>query len=504
VAIHPSRFLRTALLGAIVVLALALRLWNLQFGLPEWYHPDELLKARAIARIASGDLHPGSFYHPSFMLYASAMMLRLQHADGSGIDEQSAVRAGRLMVALLGTATVGLTFLAGARAYGATAGLIAALLLAVAPLHVVCSHYLKEDVPLTFWAVATFVTSLGILSRGATRDVTRAAFLAGLAAGTKYTGLLCIALPWMAQRARGSERGPRRVLVAATCGFLLTTPFALIDPVGFVRGAGHEGGNAFTGMAGVRVWPFAYLWTYHLRFSLLPGVGLLPMLAAAVGMISAWQRRTTVDRMLLAIVIALYAIFETSPYKPPPNADRYVLPLLPFVALLGATGLQAAAMAIRDQRLGVALITLVMSAPLLTSMRLTSAMQPDTRQDAAQWLRTHACGQSRIVLEGALNSAGVMVPAYVPTLPSDCPATYVYSLERDRAALEDADFAIATSFMYERYLTLLPPESTVRQFYEQFFATHALVAQFAPRYESYGFHNPTIRIYQLGRGSAAP
>ena len=28
--------------------------------------------------------------------------------------------------------------------------------------------------------------------------------------------------------------------------------------LGFARGAGHEGGNAFTGMAGIRIWPLAW------------------------------------------------------------------------------------------------------------------------------------------------------------------------------------------------------------------------------------------------------
>lgn len=493
----PSGFLRALSVGAILSLALVLRLWNLSFGLPEWYHPDEVLKARAIARIAAGDLHPGSFYHPSFILYASALTLRLRHPSGAGIDEQSAVRAGRLTVALLGTATVGLTLLAGARAYGIVAGIIAALLLAIAPLHVVCSHYLKEDIPLTFWGVATFLASLRILARDAPRDVTLAAFLAGIAAGTKYTGLLFVALPWLAQRARGSHPAPRRILIAAAAGFLLTTPFALIDATGFLRGAAHGGGNAFTGMAGIRVWPFSYLWTYHLRFSILPGLGGFPVLAAFIGAIVALRRRNGADRILLATVAVLYLVFESSPYKPPPNAERHVVPLLPFLALLAATGLQAAAGAARDRRLAVLLLALVMCGPLVSSLRLISAMQPDTRQAAAEWLRTHACGRSRIVLEGALNAGGALVPFYVPALPSDCGATYVYSLERDRSALENADLAVASSFMYERALELLAPSSDVRQFYERFFASHRLVAEFDPSYKSYGFHNPTIRIYAV-------
>jgi hypothetical protein len=492
-----SRSLATALCaGAIVALALALRLWHLHFGLPEWYHPDEVRKARAIARIAAGDLHPGSFYHPSFLLYASALTLRLQHPDGAGIDEQSAVRAGRLTVALLGTATVGMMIIAGGQLAGTVGAMAAGLLLAVAPLHVVCSHYLKEDVPLAFWMVATWIASVRIITRGAARDVTTAALLAGVAAGTKYPGVLCVALVWAARRMSGVNAW-RRIGLAAASGFLLTTPFALLDPVGFVRGLGHDGASALTGMAGISVWPISHLWTYHLRHSLVPGFGVLPIIAALAGIGIAIARGGSLNRLLLATVAVLYLIFETSPYKPPPNAERHVVPLLPFMALLAATALQSGAARLADRRVAAALLAIVAVGPLYASARLTAAMQPDTRAAAADWLRANACGRQRIVLEGALNAGGALVPNYVPQLPAGCDATYVYSLERDRAALEDAALAVASSFTYERYLHLLSPEAPPRRFYESLFASHELVAEFVPAYESYGFHNPTIRVYAL-------
>jgi hypothetical protein len=348
------------------------------------------------------------------------------------------------------------------------------------------------------WGIATFIASVRILNRAAPRDRTLAGFLAGIATGTKYTGVLFVILPWLAQRPRHDGNG-RRIVLAALCGFLFTTPFAVLDIPALLVGIGHGSGNALTGMAGISVSPFAYLWTYHLRFSLVPGAGVLPLLLAGLGAIVAWRRQSAVDRLLLATVILLYLVFESSPYKPPPNADRQVVPLLPFVSLLAAVGWQAAATAMRDRRLAGALLFVMLCEPLVSSIRLTSAMRPDTREAAADWLRTQACGASRIVLEGALNAEGTIRPAYVPALPAECNATYVYSLERERVALENADLAVASSFMYDRFLHLLPPSSARRQFYERFFSTHTLVAEFRPRVASYGFHNPTIRIYALER-----
>ena len=502
--------------------ALSLRLWNLGFGLPDWYHPDEPLKAQAIVRIADGHLHPGNFYHPSFMLYAAALTLRLtdwvdsaesgRPADANtdpaqSTDRQlSAVLAGRATVALLGTATVGLSLFAGWLLAGPFVGWIAGVLMAIAPLHVVCSHYLKEDVPLSFWAVAVFVASLYIVREGRLRDYVVTGLLAGFATGTKYVGALFVALPWLAQRQRRDVSAPhgavRAALLASAAGFLLVTPFALFDAPSFLFGVGHEGGTVFTGLAGIAVSPLPYLWSYHLRYSIIPGFGLLPTLLAMGGFVVAWRRRQPELRLLSIIVVVFYAVFESSPYKPPPNADRYVVPLLPFLALLA--GLTLDEIRLRLSTWSARTATALMAAcalaavaqPLIATVRLTAGMTPDTRAAARDWLTQHACEQGDILIEGAFNLGGTIVPSYAPVLPERCHAAYAYSLERDSDRLDDFDFIVASSFAYERFLLFSAAPAKAQQFYRDFFATHQPVAEFTPSYRSYGFHNPTIRIYR--------
>jgi hypothetical protein len=517
----PRGAVTVCLLG-ILAAALFLRLWNLDFGLPDWYHPDEPGKARAVARIAGGDLHPGSFYHPSFMLYASAAVLRLSHASDTPPDEQAAVRAGRLTVALLGTATVLLAFIAGRSAGGRLAGLAAALLLAVAPLHAVCSHYLKEDVPVGFWALATYLACLRLGRRGLRRDYLTAGFLAGITAGTKYVGLLFVALPWLAHRewlaANGHRErqkpagrgGPRLALLAAVAGFFLVTPYALLDVARFAAGIGHGGGNVFTGMAGIAVSPLPYLWTFHLRYSILPGFGVVPTMLALAGFVLALRQPRADLRLLATTAAALYLLFESSPYKPPPNYDRHLVPALPFLALLAATALDRLYRRLdsgRPQRAAwmvAGLILLAAGPPAWNTLRLTAAMRTDTRAAAREWLMRHACSGERVLLEGALTVAGSALPSYVPALPPECNATYVYSLERDPALLAQADVVVATSFMYERFLRFPSAPQSARRFYADFFRIRQPVAELLPSYRSYGFHNPTIRIYRMKSGSTRP
>jgi len=509
-------------LAVVLAVALVLRLWNLSFGLPDWYHPDEPLKAREVSRMAGGDLHPSYLYHPTFMHYASAAVLRLQYAVGGvPLGEQEAVRVGRVVVAAMGTGTVLLTYVLGRVVGGGFVAVVAAALLAVAPLHVVCSHYLKEDVPMTFWAVATVLASLRIVSRGRTRDYFLAGLLAGLTAGTKYIGILFVGVPWLAHRERpavpeAAEAAPRRTipplvrvaLAGAVAGFLLTTPYALLDWWRFGEGVGHTGGNVLTGMADIAIMPLPYLWTFHFWRSIVPGLGLVPTLLALGGFVIALRRREPAARLLTTVVFVLYTVVESSPYKPPPNAERYVVPLLPFLSILCAQMLLVLEerMTVRWPRAAHAALGLVLAAtigfPLADTVALDRAMAADTREAARDWLVAHACGNGRILLEGALSVHDDTVPSYVARLPDTCAATYTYSLVRNRAELENYDFLVATSFMYDRFLELAAAPPDMRHFYEEFFASHQPVAEFTPAYRSYGFHNPTIRIYANSRQSA--
>src|SRR5689334_23448787 len=57
------------LLVAITVVALALRLVGLRYGLPAVYNPDEIaIMSRALA-FATGDLNPHNFLYPTLYFY---------------------------------------------------------------------------------------------------------------------------------------------------------------------------------------------------------------------------------------------------------------------------------------------------------------------------------------------------------------------------------------------------------------------------------------------------
>src|SRR6476646_7310285 len=127
---------RPALL-AVLALALALRLYGLRYGLPAVYNPDEVaIMSRALA-FAKGDLNPHNFVYPSFYFYVlfawegltalAAVATRAVSSFGEFqreffLDPTRVFVAGRLLTALLGTATALATGALGTRLWGRAGG----------------------------------------------------------------------------------------------------------------------------------------------------------------------------------------------------------------------------------------------------------------------------------------------------------------------------------------------------------------------------------------------
>ena len=165
---------RAIWLGVFLV-ALGLRLFGLRYGLPAVYNPDEVaIMSRALA-FAKWDFNPHNFLYPSFYFYGlfawegltALLAVATRSVDSFAafqreffLDPTRVFVAGRLLTALLGAGTVVATGVLASRVtpvYGGLAGVLAALLLAVAPLHVLNSHYVKHDVPVTFLIVLAYL-----------------------------------------------------------------------------------------------------------------------------------------------------------------------------------------------------------------------------------------------------------------------------------------------------------------------------------------------------------
>ena len=137
-----------AQLGAILALAAALRVWQLN---DVGFNSDEAVYSGQAAAIAEdsgvGDLFPVFRAHP--LLLQTVLSLGWRLDLGVGFE--------RFVVAAMGVATVYLVYELGKLLYGSRTGLVAALLMALMPYHVVVTRQVLLDGPMTLFATLTLL-----------------------------------------------------------------------------------------------------------------------------------------------------------------------------------------------------------------------------------------------------------------------------------------------------------------------------------------------------------
>ncbi|HEU5356640.1 MAG TPA: glycosyltransferase family 39 protein [Actinocrinis sp.] len=239
--------------------------------------------------------------------------------------------SARAVPAAFGVAAVALTYLLGARLYGAGTGLAAAAILAVMPYHVMVSRQVLLDGPMTTFAIL----GLYCVARAAESDPRRwiaaagAAF--GLAALAKETAVVLLAAVY-AFGAMGAAGRLRLRYYAIGLGFFAaifaTYPIALrlasVSSTGqnfllwqLLRRANHP------------------LWFY---FTDLPRViGPAVLGCAAAGLIWLRRQRGWRERLLLTWIAVPLVFFTIWPVK----GFQYLLPAAPALAVLAGHPLAA-------------------------------------------------------------------------------------------------------------------------------------------------------------------
>lgn len=491
------------LLIAIVTFAFLLRIKNIEFGLPHFFHNDEIYKLRDINHFLSGNLHPIKWHHPTFLTYSSALIVACAEAiSGTTLIDYERLLISRIWIAFLGSMTVLVVFFVGRYWHSSTLGLISALFLAILPLHVLCSHYLKECVPLVFW----MAIALGFFLRFVREKKMYLAVLSGIFTGfataTKYFGLsllliFLIALLFLS----GSKVWQRKKTIvlglfifSLLVGFLAFMPYSVLDFQKFQDGFRYDLHRARRGHERQPIYPWRYVWTFHIQKSIIPGATLPLFILFLAGLGCALRSDGNETKLLAIYWLVLYFLIESSPLKPPPNYERYVLPLFPVLVLFAGYMIVYLYARISPGAIkysAIFLLILVSYFPLRQTILMDSAMNPDTRETSAFWIAQIIPLDSNLLIVGR--------DAYLP---------YVRELGRPAISgsedckeflepgfLKQFDYIVVSSFLYERHLELYNRKEEPYYFYTYLFNNWKLLKEFPrPRY-SMGFNNPTIRIY---------
>ena len=355
------------LLGLILILALVLRVVGTDWDQGGLYHPDERDFLGRAERLdfsqltepgllsVESRLNPQWFNYGSFPLYVLSGWRTIAANFGERAWNVFDLRfPGRNLAAISDTLTVFFVFLLTSRLVGdRRAGLIAALLAALAVIHIQNAHYTAVDAPMTMFIVATVYFSVRLVQERRQVDALMSGVMLGLAMATKFsaapvalavgTAHLLLLLGPGALTLNSPRVTPSDVALmlryailagsAAVIALLVTQPYMIIDWETYF-------GNVYRQSEMVRRvvdFPFtrqyidtpAYL--YQIRQLSTWGLGISLGIAVWLGLIWALGR-TIVKRDLAFVVLLSFLLpyllvngqFEV-------KFLRYMLPATPFL-----------------------------------------------------------------------------------------------------------------------------------------------------------------------------
>ena len=423
----------------LTLLAFALRSYGFWWGKPYDFHNDEAFvivhTIKMLRHVKAGGLpDPETMIYGVWPFYQLGLVGEVIRAAVDALGHMLGIErniplmyVGRLMSALYGTLGTVALYVLGKRMFDRSTGLWAAAFWAVMPLSVRDSHFATVDIQFSVWLILTYIALLNIAKRVNTRDYAWAAVMMGLALATRLSalpifGVFFIAMVvqrWKSERIDSSllDALLRTLKSPALYGTVLTAVFlwaflsipVLDDLPAHLAGDTNSDLNVQGLVARGEIRPLYTIqfeltrpYIYHLRH-LFPWAMTWPLalLAYAGWVYSTWKlfRGNRMDVLLAAWTLP-YFITVGGWYV---KFFRYIIPLLPFMALYAARLIVHArslsqSNAVNRMRQGVAVI-IFLGAFVFSIAYLHIYSRPDTRLQTLMWIKKYIPPHSTIMLE---------------------------------------------------------------------------------------------------------
>lgn len=417
--------------AAVLLLTAAgagLRFYGLDWGAPyHHFHIDEHFVFAGALEMRNdfwnAGLAPKFFMYSPLPMYALIGLMEAREwfaapLDLTGLrDGVTFMVMGRAISAAAGTATIPLVFLIGRRVAGPAAGVIAAALLAVAPLHVRDSHFFSVDASLTFFCTLTWYLAIRMAAAGRPRDYVLAGVAFGCAVLSKYSAAFLAAVLAVAHLvAPGRVRWPgtpaawaRWATIGALPGVVGVATFFALDPHVVVHYEKFQSDIAelvtlpLTGQT-QPIWGahFADVQPQRFWFTNLLWWGLGPAFEvwSLAGLVWLAVRRQPLSWVALSFPLAYWAAAgqSTLPFV------RYAMPLMPALSVSAAV-LSADLLARPTLRrvAQVATAVVVGSTALYTLAYLNIYRSQDARLAASAYLMERLPAGASILVEPSHN-----------------------------------------------------------------------------------------------------
>lgn len=522
-----------ALLALVLALGLALRLYGIDWGLPDVthplysYHPDESIHLFMAEWLATGTIVPKHFMYGGAFYFAilnafSHIAGMLQGALGGDNLLADTILLGRYVLVGIALITIVLVYRIGHLLFNRSTGLFAALFLAIAPAHVVWAQRLRPDEISVFLAVIVFYLSVRMLYNKPD-NLRYFAYIGGAlgaAIAFRFPLVIFASAPLAALLLTSNEKSvtgrlrsifDRRMAVMCLCAplaYLIASPQTLMYPEIFIAGLEVQWwyqSSPFPDAVGMGPGFYQYGW-----LMLHQALGYALYALAMLGVLYALLKRTAADWLLLASIVPYFVLTSFTSWV----VVRYTIPLIPLLAILAARVAHLGLNSRLPHRLaGYATIALVVGWTLLGDaayLRLQAGK--NVRELATEWIDQHVPhGSSIVAVKTYLED-----DFFNPVIPKHY--TYHSVLLRGQSAgaqlfrEQRYDYLILHEYHYKNMERLGPrhPSAQSRLFHEALVnSRYRLIKEFKQPVSFLGIDfsgsfssndytivNPGIRIYQ--------
>lgn len=528
----------------IFLLFLAVSLPGVQWGAPALWNPDELIWRvdQALGGQMQFDVTEPDFNYPSLPKYVMYFIGSITY--GLGRSTLAFIVAARSFSAILG-ALAGVLLYSLARMIGAQkrTSALAALLYVVSGVAAANSRFAHNDLYLQFFTLLCVYFAVRYQYTGSLSWLYASFLGVGLAASSKYTGGSLILLPVIVYllknrahiRSQWLSMFWRLILggLISYLGYGMGTPASLFDPIDYfsrvfvaLRNYPQYGFNsgAAIGLFGQwRVFESAVgTFAYYLF--------IVSFIWAAIKVLLWAAEKTSLDEKQahgMAVSIAAILIFDL-PFMISINyIERYFIPFVPFLALLGALFVDEILRFASRRNLKLvqaAVVTLIVVGLAYSSLRLVSMamlFMNDARIAATEYIAGMRGYQKSIeytlyppYIEKKRFERAHNYPIYFVKYPNDVvPVGGRFEYNRGEQGLleRDTDYFVIDSYTYDRFYTASICETNPVEcdFFKQLIAGEAqsfrLLKEFTYHLPPYLPHvsisavNPTVLIFERVR-----
>jgi len=499
------------ILSFLILLGLVLRFLGIYFGLPYTnVHPDEPMLRNVISKILDGLFNTKWYIYPNFYMYlvsfsifllmsfklANLPFLYLKSLELSR-KRLLIFKVGRPISALFGIFQIPLSYNIAKMLFDEKIALITALIVTVNPSLILHSHYLTTDSTLFFFMLLTLYLSLRYYKQPKFINLTAVCLSCGIATGTKYTGLISIAIIYILLFILFLEKklsfGKLVIFSLFVIGetilfFILTNPFIVKDFNIFKK-------HFFTvfGVHGIVLDQKVFQRLFKICFSqgenIIQILGLPCFLFSILGLILIAKKALQTHRYEL-ITIILFPLFYFFTVITTNNIDeRYITPLVPYLAMASSLFILELTQNLRKFK-QPAVIFLILTAiifPLYKSIDLDrQLLGEETKIEATKWTKDNVPPPLRYYFETLTILAPDRNGKYARRLGALPPKLFIK---------RNVDFIVLNN-TYKKYF-----KNKFNRFYSWVEKNCFLIKKFQST--TFQYINPTIEIYGINNNYKA-